>query len=61
MGERLKSAREKFGNNPVYQGLWEAHKMRNALAHELSFDLPKTQAVRHMQQFKAGLQYLRML
>lgn len=61
MGERLKSARSVITNQVVYQGLWEAHKMRNALAHELGFELPKSLADRHIQQFKAGLRYLKVL
>lgn len=61
MGERLKSARQHFGNNAVYQGLWEAHKMRNALAHEVGFDVPKVVGRQHLNQFKAGLQYLRVM
>jgi hypothetical protein len=61
MGERLKNARQHFGNNAVYQGLWEAHKLRNALAHEVGFDVPKMVGQQHLNQFKAGLQYLRVL
>jgi hypothetical protein len=61
LGERLKNARDHFGNNVVYQGLWEAHKMRNAMAHEIGFDLPQVIAAQHMAKFKAGLQYLKVL
>jgi hypothetical protein len=61
MGERLKNAREHFGNNVVYQGLWEAHKMRNAMAHELGFDLPKQVAQQNLEKFEAGLRYLKVL
>lgn len=61
MGERLKNARQHFGNNAVYQGLWEAHKLRNALAHEVGFDVPKVVGQQHLAQFKAGLQYLKVL
>lgn len=61
MGDRLKDARDFFGNNAVYQGLWQAHKMRNALAHELNFDLPKQIAHQHLDQFKAALQQMGML
>lgn len=62
MGERLKNARDHFGsNNPVYQGIWEAHKMRNAMAHEIGFDLPKSVAQQQLDKFKAGLQYLRVM
>lgn len=59
MGERLKNARGHFNNNVVYQGLWEAHKMRNALAHELGFDLTKSVAQDQLEKFKAGLMYLK--
>lgn len=61
MGERLKSARSHFGNNVVYQGLWDAHKMRNALAHEIGFDVPKPVALEQLAKFKAGLQFLKVL
>ncbi len=61
MGDRLKDARSYFGNNAVYDGLWQAHKMRNALAHELSFDVPKSVARQHLNQFKAALQQLRVM
>lgn len=61
MGERLKNARQHFGNNAIYQGLWEAHKVRNALAHEVGFDVPKVIGQQHLSQFKAGLQYLKVL
>jgi hypothetical protein len=61
LGERLKNAREHFGNNAVYQGLWEAHKMRNAMAHEIGFDLPQVIAAQQLAKFKAGLQYLKVL
>jgi hypothetical protein len=61
MGERLKSAREHFHNNAIYQGMWDAHKMRNALAHELSFELPAVVAQEQLEKFKAGLHYLQAL
>lgn len=61
LGERLKNAREHFGNNAVYQGLWEAHKMRNAMAHEIGFDLPKQVAQQNLDKFEAGLRYLKVL
>jgi len=61
MGERLKNARQHFGNNAIYQGLWEAHKLRNALAHEVGFDVSKMVGQQHLHQFKAGLQYLKVL
>jgi hypothetical protein len=61
MGERLKNARSHFSNAVVYQGLWDAHKMRNAMAHEIGFDLPKAVAQQQLDKFRAGLQYLKVL
>ena len=60
MGERLKDARQFFQNNAIYQGVWEAHKLRNALAHEVGFDVPKAVGITHLAQFKAGLKYLKV-
>lgn len=38
MGERLKNAQPYFKDYAVYQGLWEAHKVRNALVHEADYE-----------------------
>jgi len=57
MGERLKNARGGFPPG-VYQGLWDAHKMRNALVHESSFDLPVAVAKGVLGKFKRGFQSL---
>jgi hypothetical protein len=61
MGERLKNARSSIENQAVYQGMWDAHKMRNALAHELGFDLPKMVAQEQLDKFLAGLHYLKVM
>ena len=37
MGERLKNAKAHFSWND-YQNIWEAHKLRNKLAHEIEFN-----------------------
>ncbi len=39
MGERLKNLRGKVDNG-TYQRMWEAHKLRNNLVHELNFEPP---------------------
>lgn len=41
MAERLKRAQKNLSNRDA---VWEAHKLRNALAHEVSFDLVAKQA-----------------
>jgi hypothetical protein len=58
MGERLKAARPRFGNYAAYDGVWKAHKLRNALAHEVGFDLVPSQAREAIADFGKGLREL---
>jgi hypothetical protein len=55
MGERLKNSRGRFSN---LNGIWSAHKLRNALAHEADFDLVPAQAREAIQEFEQGLKDL---
>ena len=55
MGERMKSARSRFSDN---NGVWRAHKLRNALAHEADFDLVPAQAKEAIDDFERGLKDL---
>jgi len=57
MGERLKNASRGFSRD-IYQGLWDAHKMRNALVHEAGFDLPVSVAKGVLEKFKRGFKSL---
>jgi len=52
-GERLKNAREAFPKM-IYQDLWEAHKVRNALVHDSNFDLTQLVARDTLAKFKAA-------
>jgi hypothetical protein len=61
MGERLKSARSRFSDRSVYDGVWRAHKLRNALAHEVGFDLVPSQAKEALSDFERGLRVLGVL
>jgi hypothetical protein len=58
MGERLKSARTRFPEYSDYDALWRAHKLRNALAHEIGFDLVPSQAKEALHDFERGLKAL---
>lgn len=60
MGERLRSAQEKFSNHAVYGGLWKAHKMRNAMIHEAGFEPPYYSVEKAIEQIKKGLEDLRI-
>jgi hypothetical protein len=59
MGDRLKSARGRFaGERDTYDALWRAHKLRNALAHEVGFDLVPSQAREAIADFERALRHL---
>lgn len=46
MGERLKNAK-KYYEKDFYNIVWEAHKIRNALVHEIDYKLEKKVALYH--------------
>ncbi len=58
VGERLKNARPYFKDYAVYQGLWEAHKVRNALVHEADYEPPHYVAKEAIGKFRQGLEAL---
>ena len=58
MGERLKSARPRFSDYGTYDALWRAHKLRNSLAHDMSFDLVPSQAKEALRDFEHALKAL---
>ncbi|MFA6422955.1 MAG: hypothetical protein WCW17_00710 [Patescibacteria group bacterium] len=60
MGERLKMARNYFSSEG-YNAAWEAHKVRNRLAHESDFDLLHNRAIETMENYKQALSDLRVL
>lgn len=55
MGERLKNAREYFKDYAVYQGLWQAHKVRNALVHEADYEPTHHVSKEAIGKIKRGL------
>lgn len=55
MGDRLKGARGAFSN---LDDVWQAHKLRNRLAHESGMQLNGIVAGRALRQFKAALKDL---
>jgi hypothetical protein len=58
LGERLKSARSMFSSYSIYDGAWKAHKLRNALAHEVGFDLVVSQAKEALRDFQRAIKDL---
>lgn len=55
MGERLKDARHVLRNN---DGTWQAHKLRNRIAHEQDVRLNRLVVAKALGQFKAALKDL---
>lgn len=58
MGERLKNAKTRFSDYRHYDGAWRAHKVRNALVHEVGFDLVPSQAREALTDFKSAIKDL---
>ena len=55
MGERLKKCGSRLSN---INGVWQAHKLRNAIAHEDDFEVSYEQAVRALKIYKQALKDL---
>lgn len=60
MGERLKAARDRFPAD-LYQQVWDAHKVRNTLAHEIGASVNKATASQAVSAFRAALYHLQLL
>ena len=52
MAERLKRSESRLSDK---EAVWEAHKLRNHLAHEVSFDLVASQAQEALAAFRQAL------
>lgn len=55
MGDRLKRVGDRFTN---LNGVWRAHKLRNAIAHEMDFEVSYKQAYNALQIYKQALKDL---
>lgn len=58
MAERMKIAGREFTDR---DGVWRAHKLRNAMAHEIEFDLVSSQAHEAIREFERALKDLKAL
>ena len=52
MGEKLKKSGSRFTN---LNGVWRAHKLRNAIAHEAGFEVSYKQAFNALALYKQAL------
>jgi len=58
MGERLKNAKDVFNDWDFYQKIWEAHKIRNNLVHQVGYEPPHQMLKNAIRDLKNGLQSL---
>jgi hypothetical protein len=57
MGERLKNAKSYFDKN-AYNNIWEAHKVRNQLVHEVDFSITNVQVAKSVDALIKGIREL---
>ncbi len=57
MGERLMQAKNIFGKD-LYQRIWDAHKLRNTLAHEMGTQVSSVEASFAVSTFRSALREL---
>ncbi len=60
MGDRLKGATSQLSKSTLDMA-WEAHRVRNRLAHELNYHISESEARQVLGQFKAVLRTLGVL
>ena len=58
LGERLKVACYKY---PNLRNVWWAHKLRNSMAHEVSFQISSGEARRAIDEFEKALKTLNVM
>lgn len=58
LGERLKAAQYSY---PNIKNVWSAHKLRNQLVHDSTFEITSSQARRALADFKTALHVLHAL
>lgn len=61
MGERLKRSKKLFSNYQDYNNLWEAHKMRNRVAHEADHEVFLVEVKKTILFFEKALKELKAL
>jgi hypothetical protein len=61
LGDKLKMTKDRFvdGNDySIYDGVWQAHKCRNQIVHEVSYELLSSEAYDVVNKFGNGLRKL---
>lgn len=58
LGSRLRNAKSIFQNKKNYHNVWEAHKLRNKLVHEMGFSLSRSQAKKSLADYRRAFRDL---
>ena len=64
LGQKLKEAKDRFVEGrdySIYNGLWEAHKLRNKIVHEVPEEILIHEARDALTKFENGLRKLGVL
>ncbi len=61
MGEGLKISKDLFSDYSIYDLAWKAHKVRNSMVHDTSYDPPHYVVTEAINQFKAVFKDLGLL
>lgn len=57
MGDRLRNAGNYFSKD-LYNQIWQAHKVRNQLAHEMNIQLKRSEVEYYLSIFNRGIRAL---
>ncbi|KXK12023.1 MAG: hypothetical protein UZ22_OP11002000139 [Microgenomates bacterium OLB23] len=57
LGERLKNARNLFDRS-TYNAIWEAHKLRNKIVHEIDYQPPIAHVKQNYMELRVGIKRL---
>lgn len=55
MADRLKSAKDLYSDYSVYQGAWDAHKLRNQIVHEVNHVVGIAEGQQAVEKFKKAI------
>jgi len=58
MSDRMKKSQKLFSNYADYQNLWEAHKMRNSIAHDAEHEVYLVEVKKVISYFEKALREL---
>lgn len=58
MGERMKSIRRDDHDRSFFDDMWQAHKLRNEMAHNMNYEVQHFEAKRAIKQFERVLREL---